>query len=124
MARPRFETVEEYISSLPDGAQAPIRTVRQLILDEVPEAEELISYQIPAYRHRGWLLYVGAFTHHYTLFCPHAERLWTDLAGELAGLKIEKAKIKLPLDQPVPEALVRHVARHRAAENLEIEARK
>ena len=124
MATTRFETVDEYIASFPPGVQEVLGTVRRAIREAVPGAEERISYQMPTYRFHGWLLYVGAFTKHYSLFCPHTQRLFDDFRERLSGYEVVKSTIKFPLDRPVPVALIHDIARYRAEENLRLEKPK
>jgi uncharacterized protein YdhG (YjbR/CyaY superfamily) len=116
MAKTDFKTVDEYLAAFPDSAQEVLRTVRLAIREAVPDAEEVISYQIPAYRLHGWLLYFAGFKKHYSLFCPQPGALFETFKEELSRYDVSKSKIKFPLDQPVPVELIRNMAKHRAAE--------
>jgi uncharacterized protein YdhG (YjbR/CyaY superfamily) len=116
MAKTGFKTVEEYLATFPDSVREVLRTVRLAIREAVPDAEEVISYQVPAYRFHGWLLYFAGFKKHYSLFCPQPDSLLETFQAELSGYEVSKSTIKFPLDQPVPVELIRNMAKHRAAE--------
>ena len=124
MAKTPYASVDDYIASFPAGTQEVLRTVRGVIRDAVPEAEETISYNIPAYRSHGWLLYFSGFKNHYSLATPPPSGMWEQFESELAPYKKSKSTVQLPLSQPVPVELIASIARYRAKENLEREAPK
>ena len=68
MAKTDFRSVDEYIGTFPQDVQATLETIRRTIQKAVPEAEEVISYQMPAFKFHGRLLYFSAFKNHYSLF--------------------------------------------------------
>jgi uncharacterized protein YdhG (YjbR/CyaY superfamily) len=114
-----FKTADEYIATLPKAVQPKLNAVRQAIRTAVPQAEEFISYQMPAYKFRGQrLLYFCAFKNHYSLFAITPGVLST-FKGELAGYeRTSKGTLRFPLDEPVPVALIRAIAKFRAQENV------
>lgn len=119
-----FKTPDEYIASFPKEVQQVLQTVRQAIQQAVPEAEETISYQIPAFRSHGWVFYYSAYKNHYSLSCPPPFTVFDAFKGELAPYEISKSSIKFPLNEPVPADLIAAMAKYRAAENVENEAKK
>jgi uncharacterized protein YdhG (YjbR/CyaY superfamily) len=124
MARTDFKSVDEYIATFPKEVQAILTTVRRTIRKAVPQAEELISYQIPAYKFHGRLLYFSAFKNHYSLFAVNEEVLRT-FKKELARYERSgRGTVRFPLDEPVPVKLIRDIAAYRAKENLAREAKK
>lgn len=118
MAKTDFRSVDEYIGSLPKGVQATLETVRRAIREAVPQVEEYISYQMPAYKFHGRLLYFSAFKNHYSLFAvtPGVLRAFEMELSRYEGSK--KGTIRFPLDKPVPVKLISDIARYRAKENL------
>ena len=116
MAKTDFKTVDQYLATFPDSAQEVLRTVRLAIREAVPDAEEVISYQVPAYKFHGWLLYFAGFREHYSLFCPQPDSLLETFKAELSRYGVSRSTIKFPLDQPVPVELIRNMAKHRAEE--------
>jgi uncharacterized protein YdhG (YjbR/CyaY superfamily) len=123
-AKIRFETPDQYISHFPKDIQAILQKVRKTIQKAVPEAEEVISYQIPAFKFHGWVLYYSAYTNHFSLSCPPPFTLFEVFKKELAVYEVSKSAIRFPLNKPVPVALITAMAKFRAKENQENEAKK
>lgn len=124
MARTDFKSVDEYIATFPGEVQALLQGVRRAIRDAVPEAEEVISYQMPAYRLHGPVLYFSAFKSHYSLFGVTAgvRKAFKEELSRYGGTT--KGTLRFPLDGPVPAKLIGDIARHRAKENLAKEGKK
>ena len=116
MAKTSFTTVDEYIATFPEDVQAILARVRSTIRKAVPDAEEMISYQIPAYKLNGApVLYLAGWKQHLSLY-PASDQLVEALKDELAPFKVEKATIRFPLSQPVPVTLIERIAKLRADE--------
>jgi uncharacterized protein YdhG (YjbR/CyaY superfamily) len=114
MAKTNFKTVNEYIASKPKDVQAVLKLVRAAIRKAVPEAQELISYQIPMYKMNGGrVLYFAGWKEHYSLY-PLNDALAAEFTKELADYGISKGTIRLPLSKPVPVKLIERIARFRA----------
>ena len=117
MATTNFQSVEEYIASQPVPVRRVLRRVRAAIRAALPEAEETISYQIPAYKiQRRAVLYFAGWKKHYSLY-PATGRLAAAFAGELASCELSKGTIRFPLSGPVPVKLIARIAKFRAHEN-------
>lgn len=118
MERVAPKSVDEYIAGFPPDVQDTLRAVRAAIREAAPEAEEVISYQMPAYRLNGWMIYFAGFAKHFSLFCPYSDAILAAFANELRPYKISKSKatIQFPLDRPAPMDLIRRMAEFRAAE--------
>jgi uncharacterized protein YdhG (YjbR/CyaY superfamily) len=116
MARTDFKSVDEYIATQPKNMQAILQRVRSTIRKAVPGAEEVISYQIPAYKlHGGPVIYFAGWKQHYSLY-PATEDLVEALMDDLEPYKVSKGTIRFPLSQPVPVKLIERIARFRAKE--------
>ena len=116
MAKTDFKSVDEYIATHPEKVQAVLRRVRGTIRKAVPSAEEVISYQIPAYKLQGSaVIYFAGWKEHYSLY-PASERLVKTFKDELAPYKVSKGTIRFPLSEPVPVKLIEGVAKFRARE--------
>jgi uncharacterized protein YdhG (YjbR/CyaY superfamily) len=116
MAKANFANVDEYISEQPEAAQVVLQLVRSTLRKALPEAEEVISYKIPAYKlHGGIALYFAGWKQHYSLY-PAGERLVAALKDQLASYKVSKGTIRFPLSEPVPVRLIERIARFRAKE--------
>lgn len=119
MANPKFETVDEYIKSFAKPIQEILKQVRATVKKAVPEAEEVISYNIPAFKLNGWIVYYSAYTNHFSLSCPPPFTIFEVFKKELAPYKQSKSAIQFPLDEPVPTKLIADIAKYRAKENAE-----
>jgi uncharacterized protein YdhG (YjbR/CyaY superfamily) len=112
----KFKSVDEYIASQPDDVQAVLNRVRTAVLKALPGAEEIISYNIPAYRvHGSTALYFAGWKQHYSLY-PAGARLVAAFRDELAAFTVSKGTIRFPLSQRVPVSLIGRIAKFRAEE--------
>ncbi|WP_315816725.1 DUF1801 domain-containing protein [Paraflavitalea speifideaquila] len=68
---------------------------------------ELISYQIPAYKYHGFLIYYSAYKSHISLSYPFSAALLTEFKTELAKYTVSKAAIQFPNDEPLPASLIK-----------------
>ena len=109
----------------PETVQLVLERVRQTIRKAVPEAEEVISYQIPTYKLRGQpVLYLAGWKKHYSLY-PFTGNLIAAFRDELAPYEVNnKGTIRFPLSQPVPVKLIARIAKFRAREIAEREKTK
>lgn len=119
MAKTDFKSVAEYIASQPETVQSILKRVRSTIRKTLPRAEEVISYQIPAYKLNGALvIYFAGWKQHFSLY-PAGDRLVAAFQDELALYKISKGTIRFPLSQPVPVKLIERITKFRAKEVAE-----
>ncbi len=112
-----FKTIDEYIAVSPQNVQRILEEMRQAIKESAPQAEEVISYQMPAFRLNGILVYFAAFKNHIGLF-PTTSAM-VAFKEELSGYAVSKGTIRFPLDKPIPFDLVKRIVKFRVKENLE-----
>ncbi|SDL46050.1 Uncharacterized conserved protein YdhG, YjbR/CyaY-like superfamily, DUF1801 family [Glycomyces sambucus] len=115
MAKTQYATVDEYIAAFPPDVQRALTTVREAIRAAVPEAEEVISYSIPAFRLHGPVLYFSAYTKH--LAVSSVPETIEHFQGELGGYKTSKSQFQVPHGTPIPVELIARMAKWRAGEN-------
>jgi len=119
MAKTDFKSVDEYIATQPEDVQAILQRVRSAIRKAVPGAEEVISYQIPAYKlHGGPVLYFAGWKQHFSLY-PVTDHVVEAFQADLAPYKVGKGTIRFPLSQPVPVKLIERIVKFRAKEAAE-----
>lgn len=110
-------SVEDYLAALPEASRVALEGLRAAIRAAAPEATELISYQMPAFRNDGRLLVsYAAFTNHCSLF-PMSLKVVEDHREELGAFDAEKGTIRFQPDRPLPAELVAKIVRARIAEN-------
>ena len=113
----QFKTVDEYIGSFPKSVQDVLEKLRLTIQKAAPEAEEVISYQIPTYKLNGSLVHFAAFKNHIGFYpMPSAIK---EFKNELSRYETAKGSVKFPMDKPIPFDLVRKIVKYRVKENLE-----
>lgn len=108
-------SVDAYIAEFPEALQAVLRRIRSTIRNAAPEAEETISYRMPAFRLNGPLVYFAAFKNHVGFYPPvHGDER---LMREVAPYANEKGNLRFPLDRPIPYALIGRIVKARVREN-------
>lgn len=108
--------VDEYLARVPEPARGTLNRIRAVIRSAAPpEATETISYQMPAFRYKGMLVWFAAFSSHCSLF-PGASVIEA-FKDELKGFPTSKGGIRFPVDKPLPAALVKKLVKARVAEN-------
>ena len=109
--------VDSYISSFPEGTAKLLGQLRAIIVKTAPEADEVISYNMPAYKFHGMLIYFSGYEHHIGLYpMPDAVEAFKK---ELSIYKTAKGSVQLPLDKPLPVALIKKIVAFRKKQNLE-----
>jgi len=116
MERKRYLTVDEYIHSFPELVQSKLEELRTVIKELVPEAEEKISYSMPAFFLNGILVWFAGFSHHIG-FYPKASGIEA-FKSELSGYKHAKGSIQFPLNVSLPIDLIQKIVLFRVEENL------
>ena len=111
------KNIDEYIAGFSDEVQAILKKIRMTIRKAAPQAQETISYQIPAFTLKGHLVYFAAFKNHIGFYPP--------VTGGDAKFKSDKAvyegpngNLRFPLDKPIPYALISKIVMFRLKENL------
>ncbi len=112
-----MDAVEKYIDGFTGKTKDYLRQMRQLVLENAPEAEESLSYGMPAYKlNRKPLVYFGGYDKHIGFYAtPSGHSTFTQ---KLAAYKQGKGSVQFPLDQPLPLQLVGEIVRFRVQENL------
>jgi len=117
MATPR--SVDDYLAALPDERRAAMEDLRRAIREAAPDADEVIAYQMPAFRLDGrFLVSYAAFKRHYSLF-PASEAVVAELGDDVAPYLAGRGTIRFPAEAPIPLELVARIVairvrRHRS----------
>jgi uncharacterized protein YdhG (YjbR/CyaY superfamily) len=112
---PKISTIDAYLANLPPETAALVQTIRSMVSETFPTAEEVISYQMPAFKLEKIFLYVGAFKKHIGIFPPLHNHL--ELQETLTPYRGPKGNLKFPLDQPLPLELIGQVIEALAAQS-------
>jgi uncharacterized protein YdhG (YjbR/CyaY superfamily) len=109
------KNVDEYVAAQPKAIQATLNKLRSTIRSAAPEAEEVISYQMPAYKHHGMLVYFAVWPGHIG-FYPTPGGIEA-FKKELTAYELSKGTIKFPLDKTIPYSLISKIVTYRVKEN-------
>jgi uncharacterized protein YdhG (YjbR/CyaY superfamily) len=109
--------VDEYITSFPKEIRKILEQIRTTIKKAAPQAEEVISYSMPAFKQNGVLVYYAAHKNHIG-FYPTSSGM-TMFKEELAGYNTSKGAIQFPLDKPMPLVLIAKILEFRVKESAE-----
>ena len=113
---PRAETVDGYLATLPEDARVALAKLRKTIKVAAPKATEVISYQIPTFKHQGMLVAFAAFEGHCGFYIM-SEKVLQNHAAELKEYELNKASIRFPASKPLPTTLVTKLVKARIEEN-------
>jgi uncharacterized protein YdhG (YjbR/CyaY superfamily) len=102
---------DDYADRFPTDVQQRLRTMRRTIRKAAPEATEIISYRIPAFRLDGILVWFAAHANHIG-FYPGASAI-AAFKRELSAYKSAKGSVRFPFDEPLPLALVTRIVKYR-----------
>ncbi|MCF7952983.1 MAG: DUF1801 domain-containing protein [Spirochaetales bacterium] len=108
-------SVEEYIISKPEGVRSILEKVRKIVCQTAPDAEESISYGMPAYKLNGKpLVYFGAQKKHLGLYAaPSGHEAF---AEKLSPYKQGKGSVQFPYEKPIPYDLIKEIVKFRVKE--------
>jgi uncharacterized protein YdhG (YjbR/CyaY superfamily) len=112
------EEIDDYLASLEEPKRSTLTTLRLSILGIIPEAEQCISYGLPAFRVQGKVIAgFGAFKNHLS-YLPHSGSVFPELGDELANYKTSSGALQFPVDAPLPKALVEKLVTTRLRQAL------
>ncbi len=112
----RVTTVDDYLARVPKEQRALLEKLRKTIKATAPEAEEVISYQIPSYKYHGMLVGFGAAKEFCSFFVMSSTFL-ADHKEELKDFDTTKSAIHFSDDKPLPVSLVKKLVKERMVQN-------
>lgn len=116
------ENTDAYIERFPARVQKLLQKIRKTIQKAAPDATEVISYQMPAFKQKRVLVYFAAYKNHIALYpAPRGAR---EFKKELEQYEGGKGTVQFPLDHPVPEDLITRIVKFRIKENSVAAAKK
>ncbi len=110
----RFKTIDEYIELFPKNIRERLEIIRGIINKNAPGAVEVISYNMPAFKLNGILVYFAAFDKHIGLY-PYPSAV-TSFKKELSNYKTGKSTIQFPHDKKLPVTLIAKIVKFRMKE--------
>ena len=100
------DEITTYLDDLDERKRATLEQLRATIIEVVPDAEQEISYGVPAFRLRGKVVAgFAAFSKHLS-YLPHSGSVFPELEDDLASYTKTTGALHFPIDEPLPKALV------------------
>jgi uncharacterized protein YdhG (YjbR/CyaY superfamily) len=113
----KVQTVEDYIRTYPAEVKKVLTNLREIIKKAAPNAEEVISYNMPAFRLEGMLVWYAGYKHHVGFYPkPSAIEAFKE---HLSAYKLSKGTVQFTLDKPLPVRLIMQMVKYRIKENVE-----
>jgi uncharacterized protein YdhG (YjbR/CyaY superfamily) len=110
------EQVDSYLRDLEEPKRTTLEKLRCTILEIVPEAEEVISYRVPAFRLHGKVIAGFAAFENHLSYLPFSGSVLSQVADELEAYTRTKSSLHFPVDRPLPKALVKKLITVRLAD--------
>lgn len=120
MAKTDYKTINEYHDVFPVDLQDRMQSIREVIRKVVPDVEEVISYQIPCFKYKGYLIYYSAYAKHISLSYPYSDALRKKFEKELSRYKVSKSAIQFPNSEALPLDFIKGIVEFRKKENEEM----
>jgi uncharacterized protein YdhG (YjbR/CyaY superfamily) len=108
------EEVDRYLRDVEEPKRSTLEALRRTILEVVPEAEQVISYRVPAFRVEGKIVAGFAAFRDHLSYLPFSGSVLGELGDELEGYTMTKSALHFPIDEPLPKELVRKLIEVRA----------
>ena len=101
------EDVDEYLRAIEEPKRSTLEALRRTILEIVPDAEQILSYKVPAFRVDGRIVAGFAAFEDHLSYLPFSGSVLPELASELEGYTMTKSALHFPVDRPLPKTLVK-----------------
>ena len=99
--------IDDYLAALDETKRGTLERLRRTILEVIPDAEQCISYGMPAFKLDGKAVAgFAAFKNHLSYF-PHSGSVLPEVSDDIVGYTASKGTLQFPIDKPLPKALVR-----------------
>lgn len=110
-----MSVIDEYLAHVNAPQKAELERIREIVKKTVPDAQEVISYGMPAFKYKHkYLIAFSAFKHHMSIFpASHAVEA---LKEKLGDFKLSKGTIQFTIDHPVPESIIKELINVRQAD--------
>jgi uncharacterized protein YdhG (YjbR/CyaY superfamily) len=112
----KFKTIEAYFASLPPATKTVLKELRKIIKETAADAEEVISYNMPALKLNGMLVWYAGYKNHIGLYTKGTAI--KNFEEALKPYKTSKGTIRFSLDEPLPLMLIKKIIQFRVKENL------
>lgn len=116
------EEVDAYLAQVEEPKRSTLQALRRTILEIVPDAEQVISYRVPAFRLQGKVVAGFAAFRNHLSYLPFSGSVLQQLADELEGYSMSKSALHFSVDEPLPKALVEKLIAARLGNDRDLRA--
>lgn len=109
------DEIDAYLAGVDEPKRSTLEALRRSILAVVPDAEQGISYGMPAFRVDGKVVAGFAAFRHHLAYLPHSGDVLGDLGDDLAAYEKTAGSLHFPVDEPLPDDLVRRLVEAKLA---------
>jgi uncharacterized protein YdhG (YjbR/CyaY superfamily) len=110
------EEVEAYLAGAPEPQRRTLQVVRERLRAQLPQAEEVISYGVPAFAVNGTAVAGYSAAKKHCSYLPMSGSVLSEMADDLAGYQWSKGALRFPVDEPLPEDLIAALVKARLAQ--------
>lgn len=104
-----MSVIDTYLQDIPSAQRAALERIRVIVKQMVPDAEEVISYGMPTFKHNGKpLLHIAAFKDHMSIF-PTGDPMVDTIGDELKKFRTSKGTLQFTEDAPIPETVIKQI---------------
>lgn len=103
--------IDQYIAQFSPEIRVKLEEIRRIILGVAPDAQEVISYKMPAYKLKTILVYFAGYNNHIG-FYPTGKGIEA-FKHKLSDFKFSKGAVQFPIHEPLPKALIEEMVRFR-----------
>jgi uncharacterized protein YdhG (YjbR/CyaY superfamily) len=112
----RVPTFDEYLASVPEPQKAELERIRQIVRRTVPDAEESVSYGMPAFKYKKRPLLAFRMSKNHLSVFPFSPDAVDAARDALAGFELSKGTVRFTPDKPIPDAALEELLHHRLRE--------
>ncbi|SFB21750.1 Uncharacterized conserved protein YdhG, YjbR/CyaY-like superfamily, DUF1801 family [Flavobacterium swingsii] len=114
METKKYASIKEYIADFPENVATILNKIRECIQKSAPNAEETISYNMPAFKQKKVLVYFAAYKNHIGFYAlPSGNKAFQE---EISKYKTGKGSIQFPLNEDIPYELIKKIVEFRVME--------
>ena len=114
-----MNAIDSYISQFPEEVQVILIKIRQLIVENAPDSEEMMAYGMPGYKtYKKPLVYFAAYPNHIGFYATPSGH--SEFKDELSVYKQGKGSVQFPLNKPIPYELIVRIVKFRMEENRQL----
>jgi uncharacterized protein YdhG (YjbR/CyaY superfamily) len=110
------EEITTYLDELDEPKRATLKKLRETILDVIPEAEQGLSYEVPAFRLRGKVVAGFAAFQNHLSYLPFSGSVFSELKEDLVAYSKSKGALRFAIDEPLPKELVEKLIKVRISQ--------